>query len=256
MFGERIDKMVLDGVWNPSEYWNGPSFQLMTDTDQTLHAFFAGCIETPQLCPLAAYGTSAYELMDLLAGLLERLKYSPIVLGPKNPDDILSYGSLKAAIVSALYFPATWSALASGLAAIIEGNASAYIDIINESGVFGPSIFPDYGYEVQPGVWCADNSLRLGELSQFVPILDRFEDQSWIRGDADIAISTLQCARWKFSSRERYIGTFDDVRTRSPVLIIGNSVDPSTPFASARNLSEGMRASVLLRNNGYGVSAA
>jgi len=203
---------------------------------------------------LAKDDDSAGSLSRRIANILEALKESPLVLGPNNSTDIITYGQVKTAIVSALYFPATWSSLADQLAALLEGNASAAASA-GSPGPFAPSLFPDLsGPEVVDGISCADNSFRSDDLADLLPILAGFKSQSWIRGDGDIAISALQCTRWKLASKERYTGAFENIQTRYPALIVGNSIDPTTPVASARNLSEGLKGSVLLQNNGYGVS--
>ena len=220
-----------------------------------MSAFFAGCIESPQLCALAPIYSSAGIISRRIASLIEDLKGSPIALDPNKTTDIVTYGMVKSAIVSALYFPFTWSGLAGLLAAVIEVNASALASA-SVPGYSPPSLFPNLaGPEVQNGIQCADKPFRYDDVADMLPVLARFEAESWMRGDGDIAIQALQCARWKFSSKERYEGTFDNIKTRHPALVVGNSIDPTTPLASARNLSEGLIGSVLLQNNGYGVSS-
>lgn len=225
------------------------------DTDVALSAFYTGCVESPQLCALAPIFNSAGIISRHIASLIEDLKVSPLVLGPNSTTDVVTYGMVKSAIVSALYFPFTWSGLAELLAAVVEGNASALASV-TVPGYSPPSLFPNLaGPEVQNGIQCADKPFRSDNLADMQPVLTRFEAESWIRGDGDIAIQALQCARWKFTSKERYKGTFENIKTRYPALIVGNSIDPTTPLASARNLSEGLQGSVLLQNNGYGVSS-
>jgi hypothetical protein len=203
---------------------------------------------------LAPIYSSAGIISRRIASLIEDLKGSPIALDPNKTTDIVTYGMVKSAIVSALYFPFTWSGLAGLLAAVIEVNATALASV-SVSGYSPPSLFPNLaGPEVQNGIQCADKPFRYDDVADMLPVLARFEAESWMRGDGDIAIQALQCARWKFSSKERYEGTFDNIKTRYPALVVGNSIDPTTPLASARNLSEGLIGSVLLQNNGYGVS--
>jgi hypothetical protein len=205
---------------------------------------------------LAQIDSSAGNLSRRVASLLEELKVSPLALGVNDSTVTVTYGGLKSTIVSALYFPVEWSSLATLLAAVLERNASAYAAAgASAPDPFPPSMFPDLsGIEVVRGIQCADKSFRANDLVKMRPVLARFESESWVRGDGDAAIAALQCARWPFASKERYTGTFDNIRTQFPALIVGNSIDPTTPLASARNLSEGLRGSVLLQNNGYGVS--
>lgn len=72
-------------------------------------------------------------------------------------------------------------------------------------------------------------------------------------GDINVHIN-MQCTQWKMSAKEHYIGDFR-VKTRNPVLLIGNTWDRATPFVSAQNVSDALEGSVLLRRNGYGASA-
>jgi len=44
------------------------------------------------------------------------------------------------------------------------------------------------------------------------------------------------------------------VRTKNPVLLVGQTYDPVTPMASARNISAGFEGSVVLEVMGFGVS--
>ena len=63
----------------------------------------------------------------------------------------------------------------------------------------------------------------------------------------------MLCAQWPFEAKERYSGDFN-VKTRTPLLFIGNTYDPATPAASARNMSASFEGSGMLERNGYGVS--
>ena len=61
------------------------------------------------------------------------------------------------------------------------------------------------------------------------------------------------CAQWKIEPKERYTGDFN-VKTKSPVLFIGNTFDGLTPLVSAKNVSSTFEGSALLTVDGYGVS--
>lgn len=61
------------------------------------------------------------------------------------------------------------------------------------------------------------------------------------------------CAQWKIEPKERYTGDFN-VKTKSPVLFIGNIFDGLTPLVSAKNVSSTFEDSVVLTVNGWGVS--
>ncbi|KAJ2970511.1 hypothetical protein NUW58_g9672 [Xylaria curta] len=60
------------------------------------------------------------------------------------------------------------------------------------------------------------------------------------------------CAQWKLEPRERYTEGFAGVKTRKPLLVIGNTYDSATSIKSARNISETLEGSVLLEHGGFG----
>jgi pimeloyl-ACP methyl ester carboxylesterase len=62
------------------------------------------------------------------------------------------------------------------------------------------------------------------------------------------------CAVWPFHDSGRYLGPFDHT-TSNPVLIVGNTYDPVTPYESAQHLAALMPNSRLLTMNGWGHSA-
>lgn len=73
MFPERIDKMILDGVQNPHEYYHAHAYaflrnlsedQMLTRvmysdfeewsfSDYEFSGMFSSCVAAPDLCPLA-----------------------------------------------------------------------------------------------------------------------------------------------------------------------------------------------------------
>jgi TAP-like protein len=77
-------------------------------------------------------------------------------------------------------------------------------------------------------------------------------NNSRIAGDMAVHFIT-QCAQWQMDAKERYEGDFQ-VQTVNPILLLQNTSDPVTPLRSAHNMSAGLEGSVVLEQNGYGVS--
>ncbi|KEF53888.1 uncharacterized protein A1O9_10290, partial [Exophiala aquamarina CBS 119918] len=53
----------------------------------------------------------------------------------------------------------------------------------------------------------------------------------------------------------QYLGDFK-VKTKNPVLVVGNTLDNVTPLASARNVSSGFEGSILLERKAFGHTSA
>lgn len=186
---------------------------------------------------------SAVELERSLYDFLEHLKYNPLVLGPM----IVDYSAAKGAIFSLLYSPNSWSELAAGIHGVMTGNVTVALELTAalESGT-DPRL-----NEYLASIQCSDKAPRAFDRRDILPFIDELFNRS---NFSDIQSQVFSwCANWKFQAKERYSGNFD-VKTRNPILIIGNTYDPVTPLVSARNVSQTFEGSVLLQHDGYGVS--
>merc|ERR1712000_76788 len=102
------------------------------------------------------------------------------------------------------------------------------------------------------GIRCGDVAFRADTLSAF----DSFKEavvptSKW--GGLDLGLDNIiQCAPWKMRAKEVYSGSWSNIRTKNPLLIIGNTYDPVTPLVSARNNSAAFEGSIVLQHNGYG----
>lgn len=76
MFPDRIDKMILDGVQNPHEYYHAlANFQEWTGSDEAFSAIFTGCQSAPESCALAG-DASAAELEQKTWDLLDQVSHA------------------------------------------------------------------------------------------------------------------------------------------------------------------------------------
>lgn len=251
MFPNRIDKIVLDGVLNPYEYYAGTDVEEITDTDAVFSGFFSGCLANPSNCALSKDGATADELSQKVYSLLYELKYHPMVVGLDITIGYIDYGVLKQSIKQALYSPSLWEPLSVVLHELLLGNATAAL-MASADLYQGHTIFPNNGPDAIYGIRCSDSALRSKNISSLERLLDAFSARSRLYGDI-LSVQAVTCAQWPFVAKERYSGGWE-VKTKNPVLFIGNTYDPFTPLVSAHNASSGFRDSVVLQHDGYGVS--
>jgi hypothetical protein len=276
MFPDKIDKVVLDGVVNPFEYytntyvlphlpvslfqhlhgdWSFPSseVELFTDTAAAFSGFCSGCVEAPEACPLGRNMT-ATQLEESLYAAMESLKSNPLPIpSPDLPGGgfLLDYSTVKALIYGQLYFPSLWPDLANTIAAALfpemaDGGSSAGLGSLG-----GAPSTVSRDQEALAGIKCSD---VLGSGKSLAEMLPVFSARHQISRFGDVADEVpARCAQWGLPAKERYDGDFR-VKTQNPVLLIGNTFDPVTPLASARNLSQTLENSVLLQHDSYGVS--
>ncbi|KAH8903629.1 TAP domain-containing protein [Coniochaeta sp. PMI_546] len=241
MFPDRMGKVILDGVVNPFEYYHGYEIEKYVDTDKVFSGFVKGCVSAPENCALAGNNATAARLEKSLYDFLTHLKYNPLVLA----STVVDYSTVKGAIVNLLYSPGSWPLLASGLHGIITRNTTEVLEFKNlVEGSINPLL-----NEFLAGIQCGDKAPRASDLTEMLPFVHDLYDQSKFSDIQTMVFSW--CANWRFEAKERYAGDFH-VKTRNPVLIIGNTYDPVTPLASALNVSHGFEGSVVLQHDAYG----
>jgi len=164
---------------------------------------------------------------------------------------MVDYPTLKGMIYSDMYFPIRWPRLAQALEVLITGNATGILTQLGSAatGLAGESP-PDA--DAVLGIKCGDKQIRSERIDDVMPGVDTRWALSRLGGDVS-DISAIQCSRWKMDAKERYAGDFR-VDPAYPVLLISTQHDPVSPLVSAKNMSSSWKGSVVLEQEGYGVS--
>ncbi len=225
---------------------------MWADTDATFSRFFEECVNAPDLCALASRGSNATDLEALIYDKLEEFKFRPVPFG----GGVLNANFLRSFIRPALYRPGRWPLLAAALDGVLSGN---YLEAIEYVGAILADAGAAHNGGVETdspyGINCVDKDVHLdGGLDELLPQFHRQWEESRSLGDFT-AFLGASCAQWKIEPKERYEGSFLDIKTRNPLLIIGNTFDPATSIRSAFNMSSGFVDSVVLTQDGYGVRA-
>ncbi|KAK7911347.1 hypothetical protein PG985_013828 [Apiospora marii] len=250
MFPDRIDRMVMDGIVNIHEFQSGLDIESIVDYDKTFRAFLTACVANPDNCALAqgSHNGTAAALETTIYDLLDRTKYAPFAVGPRLVD----YTTIKSLMDAGLRTPPTWPELASILDACLGSDNTPDLarlaTLFANSTLFGTWNPPTEAYQ---GIRCGDAKFRAADpkaLDGYYAAQTALSPR--LAGDIGLA-TTMQCARWPMAAKGRYEGDFQ-ARTRNPILFIGNTADPVTPMASARNASAGFEGSVVLEHKGFG----
>lgn len=144
LFPDRMDKVVLDGVLNPHDYYAGRVAEQVTDSDASYDGFFTGCIANPDRYALAKNGTTAQDLKEKVYELLENVKYHPIAAGSNAGTDIIDYSAVKTTISESISTPQAWPLLARGLNGVSTVSYTAFLEVAALLAT-STSIFPKNG---------------------------------------------------------------------------------------------------------------
>ncbi|KAI9372626.1 hypothetical protein BJX61DRAFT_506625 [Aspergillus egyptiacus] len=253
MFPDRVDKVIFDAVQNVHEYYHAPAnFEEWTVSDEVFSAIFSECVKAgPELCSLAAHNRTADELEAAAYELLDLVKYEPIPVGPF----VLDYAAIKAFYAQSLYSSRSWALVINLVDILMFGTEGpleallAAIPFVNTTASMLPSLISaDISLA---GIYCGDNQVRTQTFADFTPALDKLYNTSRVMGDLG-AGSYMRCQQWKIKPKETYRGSFDRVRTKNPVLFLGNTLDGHTPLQSAYNVSSSYEESAILEIDGFG----
>ncbi|BCS22615.1 uncharacterized protein APUU_30840A [Aspergillus puulaauensis] len=254
MFPDRMDKVILDGVMNPHEYYHAAAnIEEWADSDAAFSDIFTHCVKAgPKLCPLAAHNKTAASLEQMTFQLLDRLKLRPTTIGPM----IIDYPGLKGYIMGTVSGMQGWPVFTMLLDHLLFGVEYKDLEDILQSTSPVFSTDPDLreptrkAFMALTGIHCSDNQVRAGSLAEFMPTARKLYSISRVAGDNSIG-SYIGCQQWQIEPKETYRGPFI-AETKTPVLLIGNTLDSHSPLRSAHNVSAGFEGSVVLEVNGNG----
>jgi hypothetical protein len=187
-------------------------------------------------------------LEDYIYSFLETIKYNPVVVPTGAGMSFVDYTSIKSILFKSLDAPSQWPDIAAILGALISGDFETIGEYFSKSASGGSGM----DAEAQFGIKCSDSTQGATNITEVLPIIEARHEASRFGDAADHVI--MRCARWPMPAKERYEGDFN-IKTKFPVLVIGNTYDSVTPLASAKNVSAGFDGSFLLQQNSYGVSS-
>ncbi|EGS22393.1 uncharacterized protein CTHT_0019240 [Thermochaetoides thermophila DSM 1495] len=255
LFPERTERVVIDGVANQWDWYESRlDKEMMTDTDAVWNGFIEECIKAGKWkCDLAQLASTKEELADMLLREIGKLRDDPVpVYVNAEKYGVLDYWDiLYGGIFPALYKPASWSRLASNLAALLKGNATpAFLEYGQKSpfdlegeafkvislndGLSGPAHWPN---------------TRKALLDELIP----FFNQSLFSEDAFDFYFSKQA--WTIPRTHTYSPPkrgVSVVQTAHPILILSTTYDPVCPLMSARAASQAYAGSRIVEVKGYG----
>ncbi|MEU8118851.1 alpha/beta hydrolase [Spirillospora sp. NPDC049024] len=265
LFPGRVRAMVLDSVLEPVAYTKGrhgearrlgTALRLREDVDRmrTLNAFLDLCGRAGSVrCPFStgtAEGTRAKY-----SALLEALRRRPVQVG----DETYTYASTVAAV--------SWTLEATtAIPGAVDAGWPQGAELLQTlwQAAHGTAPRAPHHTRVQ------DTGDRYDGPEQFAAIAcsespnprdpSSYPAQAaWAEGrsgDAGrmSAWKLAVCADWAFTDRDRYAGPWNR-HTSAPVLVIGVTHDPQTPYANSVALTRELSRARLLTVEGYGHGA-
>ncbi|PZG86828.1 peptidase [Streptomyces sp. NTH33] len=238
LFPRRVGRLVLDAVVDPTADAVGHARNQARGFQRALDGYLKSTGQDPE------------QGSRKIAGLLERIDAKPL---PTSSGRKLTQTSALTGIVLPLYSESSWPALIGALTAAERGDGSALLalaDAYNErdsSGRYGTAA------HAQRVISCLDAKQRPTP-DQARKLLPEFEEISPVFGTFLAWDTAGWCHDWPVA------GQYDTPQVSAPgaapILLIGNTGDPATPYEGTRKMADelgkGVGVELTWKGEGHG----
>jgi pimeloyl-ACP methyl ester carboxylesterase len=243
IFPTRVRALALDGVIDPSLSADDLLYAQLVGFEQNLQAFLADCRARKTAATPCAYAQSGDPGTKLVA-LMHRLDDSPLQVGNRQ----LTRGLAMTGVLFTLYDQSFWPYLDKGLTMADRNNGALLLllaDTYNSRNADGT-----YSNETESNVAvnCLDRSVPT-DLAHYDALGPKYASASPLFGPA-FQYSNLLCAYWPVKAT----GIPGPLAAPGapPILVVGGTDDPATPYAWAQAVNQQLSGSVLLTRQGNG----
>jgi pimeloyl-ACP methyl ester carboxylesterase len=228
LFPTRLRAIVLDGVVDVSK--PGLDSAQAESFENSLRQFAAACSVDAQ-CPVRA------DPIGVVDRVRARLASAPLPVPGRSP---LSAGLFEIGVVYPLYSPTSWPQLAQALAAADRGDGGPMSQL-------AAAYFRGSNSDTYNAVTCLDNAWPTDDAQVFAAA--QLTEARAPHFSGNVLVSGLTCAAWPAPQQpltplEGYAGP--------PMLILGTTDDPATPYQNSVALAQRLPGSALLTHRGDG----
>lgn len=249
LYPERVGRLVLDGAMDPSLPARELNRQQTAGFETAFQSFAKDCVARSG-CPL---GTGTQKAAgQRLKSFFDRLDAAPI--GTGDPDGRKLGESLATTgVIAAMYDEGAWPQLREALTAAMTKKDGAGLLALSDSyyerdpdGEYANLMFAN------AAVNCLDQPPAFTSTKEVEEALPAFEKASPVFG-AGLAWSALNCASWPVRpTGEAHRITADGA---APIVVVGTTRDPATPYPWAKALAAQLSSGHLLTYDGDGHTA-
>ncbi|MFH8519308.1 alpha/beta hydrolase [Streptomyces gelaticus] len=248
LFPKNVGRSVLDAVVDPTLDSEQASLGQARGFQLALDNFTKDCADRGEACKLP--GTNSKEVEQGISGLLDSLEKQPIQgLGSRQLTETLA----TTGIAAALYSKQTWPLLEQGVDEADGGNGALLLALADSLNGRADNGRYDNSTSANTAINCADSKQRF-TADETEAKLPEFRSASQVFGNY-LGWSLLACTGWPVPG----VWETPDVSApgSAPILVVGNTGDPATPYEGARAMADalGKGVGVVMTYEGQGHGA-
>lgn len=243
LFPEQVGRMVLDGAVDPTLPNEETNLEQARGFETALRAYAADCVERGD-CPL---GDSTDAAVARVGQLLQDLDENP--LPTNDPDRPLTEALGFYGVALPLYDQASWPYLTTALERALAGDGGVLLLFADQYLSRTNGGYTDNSAEVIAAVNCLDKPSDAG-VADVEASIPAFEEASPTFGRV-FAWSVAGCGAWPVEPSLDPIETYD-ADGAAPIVVVGTTRDPATPYEWAQALAVQLSSGVLVTRDGDG----
>ena len=248
LFPQNVGRFVLDGAVDPLQTdFEALKFQ-MAGFDSGLRAYMQSCLDSGE-CPFTGDVDTALAQVRFALDTVDAKKLA-------NFDGrVLDSATLATAIIQNLYSESHWVDLTDMFTELQQGDPTLTFTSADNYNQRGPNGgYDSNANDVYIAATCADGDFasdpkstldRIAEIDAYAPILGKYATYD------DFAVLDTACTHWPYPRGEDLPTTFE-AKGAAPILVIGTTNDPATPYASSVSLAKQLSSGVLITHTGEG----
>ncbi|MHB1614543.1 MAG: alpha/beta hydrolase [Actinomycetes bacterium] len=246
LFPARLGRMVLDGAIDPALTGDQVDLGQAIGFERQLGAFVTACVAQPG-CPLPGPSSAG---LAAISGLLARTLTQPL---PSSSGRPVTQALVMTGIIASLYDPVNgWPLLRTALGQALRGAGDGMLQLADfYTGRRSDGSYQDNSNQVIYAVTCLDRPWDRS-LSSYEANATAFAKVAPIFG-AYLAWSPLPCAYWP----DKPVDAPHPIHApgAAPILVVGTTGDPATPYPWAKALAAQLDSGRLLTYVGNGHTA-
>lgn len=246
LFPERVGRFVLDGGMDPSLERHEVAHDQALGFESAMTAYIEDCLAWTE-CPLAGDLDTAFEQ---IRALLDEAEAAPLPTG--DGDRVLTRELAYSGIIGPLYNQGDWPVLTESLELALNGDGSYLLFVADLfAGREEDGSYRDNQTEANWAINCLDRPVT-GDPGDWDQRAEAMIDAAPTFGPA-LAYGEQLCAQWPTDSE----GTQGEITAAgaAPILVVGTTGDPATPYHWSESLAQQLESGVLLTYDGEGHGA-
>jgi pimeloyl-ACP methyl ester carboxylesterase len=247
LFPQKVGRMVLDGAIDPQVDQLDALATQMAGFDSALKAYLTDCL-AKKSCPFSGTPDQA---MTQVRTVLDTVDAQKLVASDGRKLDSATLGT---GISETLYSEQSWPDLTQMFTSLRKGDADPVFQQADAyNGRTDSGHYDGNGNEIYTAVTCDETTIGtdgvdvfgdLAKLDAAAPILGKYFAYD------DTAVLEAACDNWPVKPAK--LPTTFDAPGAKPIVVIGTTNDPATPYQQSVSLSKQLSSGFLITHHGEG----